>query len=34
MEGMDAIGGHLLKYKYQFSVHCMQCICIFIIIND
>jgi len=26
VEGMHAIGGHMLKYKYQIFVLCMMCI--------
>jgi hypothetical protein len=26
MEGLHAVGGHLLKYKYQIFVLCMMCI--------
>jgi hypothetical protein len=24
--GLHAVGGHLLKYKYQISILCMMCI--------
>jgi hypothetical protein len=34
MEGLHTVGGHLLKDKYQFSIRCMMCIFICIIINE
>jgi hypothetical protein len=27
MEGLHAVGGHVLKDKYQISIDCMLCNC-------
>jgi hypothetical protein len=34
VEGLHAVGGHLLKDKYHFYVHCMLCNCTCVIIDE